>query len=99
MVCNGVLHYMSETELNAFLSVLAKKNIPIAFFEPTLPISFGSKSIPRRKGKHGYYHSYDYVFKQHGFSLEVKSRGMRSGHTSSQKTLERYLYDFAVPEA
>lgn len=82
VICNGVLHYMSATELTEFVSVLAKRNIPIAFFEPTLPVSFGSRSIPRRKGKHGYYHPYDYLFTQHGFALEVKNHGLRSGHTS-----------------
>lgn len=97
VICNGVLHYMSAIELAEFISVLAKKNIPIAFFEPTLPVSFGSRSISRRKGKHGYYHPYDQLFLQHGFSLEVKSHGLRSGHTSSQKTLECYTYDLAVP--
>ena len=99
VICNGVLHYMSDTQLSEFVSALAKKRIPIAFFEPTLPISFGNKCIPRRKGKHGFYHPYDHVFAQNGFSLEIKSRGLRSGHTSSQKTLESYLYDLAVPLA
>lgn len=98
VICNGVLHYMSRQELLSFIETLAARKISLAFFEPTLPVSFAPKSIPRRKGKHGWYHPYDDMLTQAGFVLTVKSTGLRSGHTESSKTLERYTYDFAVPK-
>jgi hypothetical protein len=97
VICNGVLHYMSREELTAFVEVLAARKISLAFFEPTLSVNFGQKSIPRRKGHHGWYHPYDEVLTKAGFTLTVKDNGLRSGHTESCKTLERYVYDFAVP--
>jgi hypothetical protein len=89
---------MSREELTAFVELLAKRKISLAFFEPTLSVNFGQKSIPRHKGRHGWYHPYDELLAKAGFMLTVKECSLRSGHTESCKTLERYIYDFAVPK-